>query len=652
MSGGSQIYGVPPAGSMMSQIKKYDGERYNFTIALRLYNGDQWLPGTNAYTIYITRLNDSNEGVYSLSKQLWVKGAGGKADFFVGSGGLASGNANFNTREYVHFVQNNNFFTTRIMWQSESTPGSSTDYTVTAMGAGDIDGDGDKDMLVGLATWNKLILFENTLNIFGTWQSGSSITRPDGELYPITSITFGDINGDGDSDFAYSNSNSQIVLYNATYGSIGWVYSPTNKWTGSIAKIALQDMTGDGLADLVVLSGGKIWIYDIKYSYNAALDKNKARFAYTENATGIKDFDLEDMNGDGKMDILTTGTSGAFGTTAGVNVNYYETGAGTVRLLNPAVLTIEYGASYSNLVSDTQTNDSKGLILYEDTLTGNAGKCSAVMRIGPTALTSNPDWILRVRARVSPGNLSSAEVFYVQVSADGVYYTMVGQIDDTSWRTYEFALPPIVASTLMYVKVTDSVYTNSSASVQDSVELDYVGAVTDLFRRYNQVNVLGATTWKAVRAADIDRTGSGYAYKEVVVATNGANNIQVLQYTTSWGLMSGTAPSVSSSFFAEISTLVDGSKYPFSSLSPTLFDVVDINGDGFSDILACTMAKTGSGSTATYASTLGFYMNTYTGGSQSWRYFQAKSWTIVGNSGGSSADPYIVVAVAANLNPT
>jgi Archaeal Type IV pilin, N-terminal/FG-GAP-like repeat len=652
MSGGSQVFGVPPAGSMMSQIKRYDGERYNFTIALRLYNGDQWLPGTNAYTIYITRLNDSNEGVYSLSKQLWVKGAGGKADFFAGSGGLASGNSNFNTREYVHFVQNNNFFTTRILWQSESTPGSSTDYTVTAMGAGDIDGDGDKDMLVGLATWNKLILFENTLNIFGTWQSGSSITRPDGETYPITSITFGDINGDGDSDFAYSNSNSQVVLYNATYGSTGWVYNPTNKWTGSIAKIALQDMTGDGLADLVVLSGGKVWIYDIKYSYNPALDKNKARFAYTENATGIKDFDLEDMNGDGKVDILTTGTSGAFGTTAGVNVNYYETGAGTVRLLNPAVLTIEYGAAPVNLVSDTQTNDSKGLILYEDTLTGNAGKCSAIMRIGPSALTSNPDWILRVRARVSPGNLTSAEVFYVQVSADGLYYTMVGQIDDTSWRTYEFALPPIVASTLMYVKVTDSVYTNSSASVQDSVELDYVGAVTDLFRRYNQVNVLGATTWKAVRAADIDRTGSGYAYKEVVVATNGANNIQVLQYTTGWGLMSGTAPSVSSGFFAEISTLIDGSKYPFSSLSPTLFDVVDINGDGFSDILACTMVLTGSGSGATYTSTIGFYMNTYTGGSQSWRQFQAKSWSIVGNSGGSTADPWVTVAIAANLNPS
>jgi hypothetical protein len=653
MSGGSQIFGVPPAGSMISVMKRYDGQRYNFTVGLRLYNGDQWLPGTNAYTLYITRLNDSNEGVYSLSTQLWVKGAGGKADFFAGSSGLASGNANFNTREYVHFVQNNNFFTSRIMWQSESTPGSSTDYTVTAMGAGDIDGDGDKDLLVCLGSWNKLMLFENSLNVFGTWQAGSAITRPDLETYPITWIAFGDINGDGDSDFAYANSNSQIVLYNATYGSTGWIYNPVNKWSGTVAKIALEDMTGDGLADLVVLAGGKLWLYDIKYSYNTALDKTKALFTSTPNATGIKDFDIEDMDGDTMKDILTTGTSGAFGATAGVNANYYQTGLGTVRTLNSAVLTIEYGAAPTNLVSDTQSmaDGDKSLILYEDTATANAGKCSAIMRIGPTALNGNPDQILRIRAKVSPSNLSSSEVFYVQVSADGTFFTMVGQIDQTSFTMYNFNLPPVVANSLMYVKVTDSIYTNSSATVQDSIQLDYVAVVTDLFRQYFQVNVLTATTYKAVRAADIDRTGTGYGSKEIVVAT-GASGIAVLKYSGSWGVMSGTAPAVGANFYVDTSARVDGSKYPFSSIAPTLFDVVDINGDGFSDILACTFVMTGSGNSAVYTSTIGFYMNTYAGSGQSWRYFQAKSWSITGNSGGSTPDPWVVVAIAANLNPT
>ena len=652
MSGGSQVYGVPPAGSMISQIGTYNATLYNFTIGLRLYNGDQWLPGTNAYTLYLTRLNDSNEGVYSLSQQLWVKGSSGKADFFVGSSGLAAGNTNFNTREYVHFIQNNNFFSTRVMWQSESTPGSSSDLTVTAMNAGDIDGDGDEDLLLCLATWNKLLLFENTLNQFGTWQAGSAITRPDTETYPITSIAFGDINGDHDADFAYSSSNGQIVLYNATYGSTGWIYNPMNKWTGTVSKIALQDMTGDGLADLVVLAGGKLWIYDIKYSYNPVLDPNKALFTYTQNATGIKDFDIADMNGDGMKDILTTGTSGAFDTPAGVNANYYQTGQGTVRLLDPGVLTIQYGEPYVNLVSDTQSVNDKGIIFKEDMSTADAGKLSSIMRIGPTALTSNPDQILRIRARVSPGNLSSSEVFYVQVSADGSSYTMVGQIDQTSWKIYEFVLPPVVAGSLMYLKITDSSFQISSATIQDSIELDYVAVVTDLFRRYDQVNVLSSTTWKTVRAADIDRAGTGYAYKEIVVAANGANNIQVLQYTTGWGLMSGAAPSVGSNFYVEASSKVDGAKYPFSSLAPTLFDVVDINGDGFMDIFICTYDQTGSGGSAVSTSTIGFFMNTYTGGSQSWRYFQVHAWAIVGNQGGSLPTPWVTVALAANLNPS
>jgi len=654
MSGGSQVFGVPPAGSMISKIRTLDGERYNFSIALRLYNGDQWLPGTNAYTIYVSRLSDDNEGVYSLSKQFWVMGAGGKSDFFAGSAGLASGNSNFNTREYIHYIQNNNFFTSRIMWQSESTPGSSSDFTVTAMGAGDIDGDGDKDLLVGLATWNKLLLFENTLNLFGTWQSGSAIYRNDTETYPITWIAFGDINGDGHDDFAYSNSNSQIVLYNSTYGSRGWVYNPIGKWTGTIAKIALEDMTGDGLADLVVLANGKLWIYDIKYSYNPLLDHSKALFVSTS-TTGTKDFDIEDMNGDGMLDILTTGTTGAFNTTAGVNVNYYKTGAGTPRTLNTAYLNVIYGAPHGNTVYDTTTiDDNLGLILKEETAGNpNAGNLSAVLRFSP-ALTSSPDQILRIRAQVSPGNSSSGEVIYVQVSSDGTYYTMVGQLDSTSWKYYDFKLPPIVAGTEMFLKITDSIWTADSASVQDTVELDYVVVLTDLFETYDQNLVDGAVSWKAVRAADVDRAGTGKASREVVMSTNGATagllNMKVFKYTgTTWTAMDGTSPAGATSFYVETSARVDGAKYPYSSLAPTLFDVLDLNGDGFSDILTCFFESTGSGSSAVSTSKIGYYMNTYSGTSQSWRYFEVQVWNIVGNQGGTLPGPWVCNVVAANL---
>jgi len=159
MNGAAEVYGIPPAGAMMSPIKKLDGYTYNFSIDLRLNNGQQWKSGTNSYTLVISKLNDTNEGMYSLSLQIFITGAGSRADFFVGTTGMASGNGNFNTRLYSYYVQNNNLFTTRVLWQSESTPGASTDFTVTALAAGDVDGDGAKDLLMGQAASNELYLF-------------------------------------------------------------------------------------------------------------------------------------------------------------------------------------------------------------------------------------------------------------------------------------------------------------------------------------------------------------------------------------------------------------------------------------------------------------------------------------------------------------
>jgi hypothetical protein len=116
--------------------------------------------------------------------------------------------------------------------------------------------------------------------------------------------------------------------------------------------------------------------------------------------------------------------------------------------------------------------------------------------------------------------------------------------------------------------------------------------------------------------------------------------------------MSGTDPGTTATFYVECSAMVTGSKYPFASLAPTLFDAVDINGDGFTDLLVCNYTSSGSGSSAVSTSTIGFHMNTYTGGAQSWRYFQLHSWSIIGNQGGTLPGPWITVAIAANLQPT
>jgi hypothetical protein len=657
LSGGSELFGVPPAGSMISSIGVNDPGNYTMEIALRQNNGDMWLPGTNAYTLYISKLNDTNEGVYSLSKQLWIKGSQGKADFFAGTSGLASGNSNFNTREYQYFIQNNNFFSDRIMWQSESTPGSSTDYTVTALGVGDIDDDGDKDLLMAQASSNILYLFENTLNQFGNWQSAASISRPDGTTYPITSIAFGDFSGDGHPDFAYSNSNSKIVLYNVTYGSQGWNFRPLANitWSGTIAKIDLKDMTGDGRADLVILAGGRIWIYDIKYTVDLVLKQYEWKALYKASLAGqvgTKDFDIEDVDRDGDLDILTTGTSKVFDPSgAGVIANLNEPASYNYVLIDenaagytPRMEVIDgiVLGTHNNTVEDTQSVNSKG-IKFEETTSGGASRVSGIMRFDPLSGTI-ADQILRVVAKVYPGP-GTSESFFVLVSPDNSAYSYVGEVSSTSFQTYNFKLPSTVIGSSMYVKFTDSLASEDSVP-EDVIEVDYCAVVT-VVPGYTGYSIASATTWTSVRGAEINDPHESGGWLEVVVAKDGANGIRVFKHVTGWSDASWNPQtnSENTTFYDDCAGKVnDATKYPFSTLAPTLFDAVDINGDGFTDLLTCNYTTVGS----QLVSKIGFFMNLYSGGPV-WRYYQVKVWQM-DQPTGQAKNPYIDVVVAASLS--
>ncbi len=656
----SEVYGVPPAGNMISKIGRLDGQHYNFSIDLRLNNGIQWRSGNNSYTLSLSKLNDSNEGMYSLSEQVFIIGAGSRADFFAGTTGMASGNGNFNTREYAYFIQNNNLFTSRVLWQSESTPGASTDFTVTAMGVGDIDGDGDKDLLMGQAASNQLYLFENTLNTFGTWQSGSVISRPDLTTYRVTWIAFGDVNGDGHDDFAYANSNAQIVVYNTTYGSKGWIYTPPagKGWTSPIAKIALQDMTNDGKADLIVLANGKLSIYDLKYTYDPLLkpqEDAKGRVAVSVGT--IVDFDLEDMNNDSLVDIVTADPVAAFTSGVnGVNVNYYTMATGTKKTLNPDNSTgfapkMRAGRwNATTTIANTYTaSDGTALFLRENgTLNPlDPGRVIGTMRFD--TLTNSPDQELRLRARVGAINSAPDEVFYCWFSTDNIAFIPILTVDSSAWKNYSYILPSSVASKAIYLRFTDSLTSNASGGIVSFIQIDMAAVYTDTFGGYVGKSVVADTTWTCVRAAAIDGPfRSGFAYKEVVVAkhsdTVAANSIwKVYKYSTgpNWALLAGE-PAGSVSFFVSSSSKV-GTGY-FSTLAPTLFDAVDINGDGLTDILVTNYTTTG-GLENSY---IGFYMNLWTGSSQFYRFFSVKSWSIEPPTG-QAADPWVDIVVAANL---
>ena len=650
MNGASELYGTPPSGGMISDIFRYDDNYYNFSIDLRLNNGVQWRAGNNSYSLFVSKLNDTNEGMYSLSAQIFVTGAGQRADFLTGTSGMAAGQSNFNTREYLYYVQNNILFSSRVLWLSESTPGSNTDYTTTAVATGDIDADGDKDILMAQTASNYLYFFENTLSTFGTWQAGSMVSRPDGYTYRITWIATGDINGDERVDFVYVNSNGGIVLYESKYGSLGRVFTaPTGAgWSTPVAKIELADMTDDGKADLVVLGGGKICVYDLKYTLDPALVfdfVDETLFASTT-TTGTLDFDIDDMNNDGKLDIVTTGTTAAFaGGANGVNVNTYEVGTGDQVELdydlqdwNPQI-----GGGNVTFGSVENTRDSDGVYLE---LGENAsGKLIMTMRFDP--LTDSADQELRIFARNDASTGTPEEVFYIWYSIDGSAFIPVITVSGTTFREYTYALPSNVMGKAIYLRVTDSLLSESSGIVRDFIQIDMAGVFTNTFAGYTGISVLTETTWTCARAGNIDGSST---YKEVIIAkqhtSTATSSLWKVYRTTnevSWSALSGQ-PAGNTSF--KVSPHVMLSDAYFASVAPTLFDVVDINGDGYSDILVTNLTQTAV--TGYCISNVGFYMNLWSGSSMYYRYFLVHQWYI-DRPTGAVKNPFVTINYAMPL---
>ncbi|MGD9962788.1 MAG: type IV pilin, partial [Thermoplasmata archaeon] len=240
MTGGTQLYGPPGSGEMISTVEYYNDSAYFLTIDLRYSNGDAWKLGTNSYTIQISQFSDDNEGVYAYSLQVFIRAPSSRSDFMVGTNGIYSslgGSTNFISPEYVYHIENNNFFTMRTLYQQDNAPSTSPLYYQNAMALGDLDNDGDLDLLVGSNMDNsgsypnlgRILYFENTLNTYGIWQSPATITRPAGDTITtkIKWIDTGDINGDGYTDFAYCTTGHKIWVFNNTYGAQGTLFDIT-----------------------------------------------------------------------------------------------------------------------------------------------------------------------------------------------------------------------------------------------------------------------------------------------------------------------------------------------------------------------------------------------------------------------------------------
>src|SRR4030095_11115312 len=115
---------------------------------------------------------------------------------------------------------------------------------------GDVDGDGDLDLVVGNAYLQSRLYLNDGI---GTYTDAPASRMPVGS-YNTSSLALGDVDRDGDLDLVVGNAYQQSLLYlnNGTGTFTDATASRMPVGSYETRSLALGDVDGDGDLDLVV----------------------------------------------------------------------------------------------------------------------------------------------------------------------------------------------------------------------------------------------------------------------------------------------------------------------------------------------------------------------------------------------------------------
>jgi len=207
------------------------------------------------------------------------------------------------------------------MFPAEIIDSDSDDVNVAMMrgmedlALGDVDGDGDLDILSGGSD-------EGGLHIFLNDGSGRNWTRQENELINrgwAIRVRLIDVNGDGHPDIVATHSDGPLVYLNDGSGQWYWSASglPTPMMQGIFHGLGVDDLNNNGSMDLAVAN----WVNGPEVFFQREfVTWEKAPDVFPDMTGGAVGLALADVDADGSIDIAVSGRlrHNAFGLTRGL----------------------------------------------------------------------------------------------------------------------------------------------------------------------------------------------------------------------------------------------------------------------------------------------------------------------------------------------
>ena len=289
----------------------------------------------------------------------------GKPDLVAGNTGSASISIFRNTS--TPGIIDASSFTAKVDKATGTTP--------RGIAIGDLNGDGKPDIAVANAGSNTVFVFRNTSTI-GSISFATAISLTTGTTPYDLSIA--DLNGDGLQDIAVANSGTTTIsVFKNTMSTGSLSFAAKADFTvGSNPKgIAIGDIDGNGVPDIVVSNSGSTTISVLRNTTSAGSISFATKVDKTATATPMG-VDIGDLDGDGMLDIAVANNFGSTGGTSSISVFRNTSTSGTISLANKS----DYATWWANqrVAIEEMNGDGKPDLISNGGATNASGNVSVI----------------------------------------------------------------------------------------------------------------------------------------------------------------------------------------------------------------------------------------------------------------------------------